>query len=207
LRVKIRDEGLMRNKAIHIALGVRADGTKEVLGLWIEQNESAKFWLRVMNESKNRGAEDVLLTVVDGLKAFPRRSTPSLRAVATALKDIYRATDDLAAATALDSFEAGLWGEKYPAIVQSWRRAWPEVIPFYAFPTDGRRILWPLRMMKIEKGAFAFLREAAAAFPFRLPSVLTDNGSSFTPAFERACARLCTASAQDAPHVANERHG
>jgi putative transposase len=68
---QIRDEGLVRNKAIHIALDVRADGTKEVLGLWIEQNEGAKFWLRVMNELKNRGAEDILLAVVDGLKGFP----------------------------------------------------------------------------------------------------------------------------------------
>jgi putative transposase len=68
LRVKIRDEGLVRNKAVHIALGVRADGTKEILGLWLEQNEGAKFWLRVMNELKNRGVEDVLIAVVDGLK-------------------------------------------------------------------------------------------------------------------------------------------
>src|SRR6266446_7807487 len=167
LRVKIRDEGLVRNKAIHIALGVRADGTKEVLGLWIEQNEGAKFWLRVMNELKNRGTEDILLAVVDGLKGFPEAiravfpeatvqtcivhllrhsldfvSFKDRRTVATALKDIYRATDHLAAATALDGFEAGPWGEKYPAIAQSWRRAWPEVIPFYAFPADVRRILY-----------------------------------------------------------------
>jgi putative transposase len=167
LRVKIRDEGLVRNKAIHVALGVRADGTKEVLGLWIEQNEGAKFWLRVMNELKNRGTEDILLAVVDGLKGFPEAiravfpeatvqtcivhllrtsldfvSFKDRKAVATALKDIYRATDDLAAATALDAFEAGQWGEKYPAIVQSWRRAWLEVIPFYAFPADVRRILY-----------------------------------------------------------------
>jgi putative transposase len=150
LRVKIRDEGLVRNKAIPIALGVRADGTKEVLGLWIEQNEGAKFWLRVMNELKNRGTEDILLAVVDGLKGFPEAiravfpeatvqtclvhllrtsldfvSFNDRKAVASALKDIYRATDDLAAATALDTFEAGPWGQKYPAIVQSWRRAWP----------------------------------------------------------------------------------
>jgi hypothetical protein len=71
LRVKIRDEGLVRNKAVHIALGMRADGTKEILGLWLEQNEGAKFWLRVMNELRNRGVEDVLLAVVDGLKGFP----------------------------------------------------------------------------------------------------------------------------------------
>ena len=69
--MKIRDEGLVRNKAVHIALGVRADGTKEVLGLWLEQNEGAKFWLRVMNGLRNRGVDDVLLAVVDGLKGSP----------------------------------------------------------------------------------------------------------------------------------------
>jgi putative transposase len=75
IRVKIRDEGMVRNKAIHIALGVRADGAKEVLGLWLEQNEGAKFWLRVMNELRNRGTEDILLAVVDGLKGFPEAIT------------------------------------------------------------------------------------------------------------------------------------
>jgi hypothetical protein len=75
LRVKIRDEGLVRYRAVHIALGVRADGTKEILGLWLEQNEGAKFWLRVMNELKNRGVEDVLVSVVDGLKGFPEAIT------------------------------------------------------------------------------------------------------------------------------------
>lgn len=71
IRVKIRNESIVRNKAIHIALGVRADGAKVALGLWIEQNEGAKFWLRVMNELKNRGVEDIMLAVVDGLKGFP----------------------------------------------------------------------------------------------------------------------------------------
>src|SRR5215212_3017467 len=71
LRVKIREEALVRNKAVYVALGVRADGTKEILGLWIEQTEGAKFWLRVMTELKNRGVEDVLIAVVDGLKGFP----------------------------------------------------------------------------------------------------------------------------------------
>src|SRR5215218_6804875 len=75
LRVKVRDEGLVRNKAVHLALGVRADGTKEVLGLWLEQNEGAKFWLKVMNELKNRGVEDALVAVVDGLKGFPEAIT------------------------------------------------------------------------------------------------------------------------------------
>ena len=75
LRVKIRDEGLVRNKAVYIALGVQADGTKDILGLWIENTEGAKFWLRVMNELKNRGVSDLLIAVVDGLKGFPEAIT------------------------------------------------------------------------------------------------------------------------------------
>jgi putative transposase len=167
LRVKIRDEGLVRNKAVHIALGVRADGTKEILGLWLEQNEGAKFWLRVMNELKNRGVEDVLLAVVDGLKGFPEAilavfpeavvqtcivhllrhsldfvSWKDRKPVAAALKDIYRAVDATAAEAALAAFEAGPWGRKYAAIGQSWRRAWGEVVPFYAFPLEVRRLLY-----------------------------------------------------------------
>ena len=167
LRVKIRDEGLVRNKAVHVALGVRADGTKEVLGLWLEQNEGAKFWLRVMNELRNRGVEDILLAVVDGLKGFPDAiqaafpqalvqtcivhllrnslefvSWKDRKAVAAALKDIYRAVDADAALAALEAFEDGAWGRKYPAISQIWRRAWTEVVPFYAFPAEVRRILY-----------------------------------------------------------------
>jgi len=167
LRVKIRDEGLVRNKAVHIALGVRSDGAKEILGLWLEQNEGAKFWLRVMNELKNRGVEDVLVAVVDGLKGFPDAITAVFpqatvqtcivhllrhsldfvswkdrKPVAAALKDIYRAVDAAAGEAALTAFEDGPWGKKYPAIGQSWRRAWSEVIPFYAFPADVRRILY-----------------------------------------------------------------
>ena len=167
LRVKVRDEGLVRNKAVHIALGVRADGAKEILGLWLEQNEGAKFWLRVMNELRARGVEDVRLAVVDGLKGFPEAilavfpdatvqtcivhllrhsldfvSYKDRKAVATALKEIYRAVDAVAGEAALAAFEQGLWGRRYPAIGQSWRRAWNEVIPFYAFHADVRRILY-----------------------------------------------------------------
>lgn len=167
LRVKVRDEGMVRNKAVHVALGVRADGTKEILGLWLEQNEGAKFWLQVLNELRNRGVEDVLIAVVDGLKGFPDAiqaafpqalvqtcivhllrnglefvSWKDRKAVATALKDIYRAVDADAALAALEAFEDGAWGRKYPAIGQIWRRAWNEVVPFYAFPAEVRRILY-----------------------------------------------------------------
>lgn len=167
IRVKIRDEGMVRNKAIHIALGVLADGTKVVLGLWIEQNEGAKFWLRVMNELKNRGVEDIMLAVVDGLKGFPDAITAVFpeavvqtcivhllrnsmdfvswkdrKPLATALKGIYRAVDAKAAGEALTAFEDSEWGRRYPAIGQSWRRAWSEVIPFFAFPDEVRRIVY-----------------------------------------------------------------
>lgn len=167
IRVKIRDEGMVRSKAIHIALGVRADGRKEVLGLWIEQNEGAKFWLRVMNELKNRGTEDIMLAVVDGLKGFPDAITAVFpeavvqtcivhllrnsmdfvtwkdrKPLASALKAIYRAVDAKAAEDALIAFEASEWGLRYAAIAQSWRRAWNEVIPFFAFPEAVRKIIY-----------------------------------------------------------------
>ena len=167
IRVKIRDEGLVRNKAVHVALGVRVDGAKEILGLWLEQNEGAKFWLRVMNELRNRGVEDILIAVVDGLKGFPDAilavfpdttvqtcivhllrlsldfvSWKDRKAVVAELKQVYQALDDEAGAAALEAFETGEWGRKYPAIAQSWRRAWGEVVPFFAFPKEVRRLLY-----------------------------------------------------------------
>src|SRR5215210_3209508 len=190
LRVKIRDEGLVRNKAVHIALGVRADGSKEILGLWLEQNEGAKFWLRVMNELKNRGVEDVLIAIVDGLKGFPEAITAVFpqamvqtcivhllrhsldfvsykdrKAVAAALKDIYRALDATAGEAALSAFEAGDWGRKYPAIAQSWRRAWSEVVPFYAFPGEVRRILYTTNAIEALNATLRRAVRARGHFP------------------------------------------
>ena len=167
IRVKIRDEGFVRNKAVYIALAVLPDGTREILGLWIEQTEGAKFWLRVMNELKNRGIQDILVAVVDGLKGFPEAinatfpetvvqtcivhllrhsmnfaSWKDRKHVARALKAVYRAGDAEAGLAALAEFEAGPWGEKYPAIAQSWRRNWDHVIPFLAFPEAVRRMIY-----------------------------------------------------------------
>ena len=167
IRVKIRDEGLVRNKAVYISLAVLPDGTREILGLWIEQTEGAKFWLRVMNELKNRGIQDILVAVVDGLKGFPEAinatfpetvvqtcivhllrhsmnfaSWKDRKHVARALKAVYRAGDAEAGLAAPAEFEAGPWGEKYPAIAQSWRRNWDHVIPFFAFPEAVRRMIY-----------------------------------------------------------------
>jgi putative transposase len=167
LRVKVRDEGTVRNKAVYVALGVRPDGTKDVLGLWIEQTEGAKFWLKVMNELKNRGIADILIAVVDGLKGFPEAITAVFpltqvqtcivhmirhsldfvswkdrKVVAAALKEVYRAKDDKTAKENLEAFTGAEWGEKYPAIAGVWRRQWQQVIPFFAFPQAVRRIIY-----------------------------------------------------------------
>src|SRR3954470_15488653 len=173
LRVKIRDEGTVRNRAVYLALGVRADGRKEILGLWIEQTEGAKFWLRVMAELKNRGVEDVLIAVVDGLKGFPDAITAVFpqaqvqtcivhlirsslgfvaykdrKAVAGALKEIYRAKDAEAGQAALEAFAQSVWGRKYEAIAAAWRRNWPAVIPFFAFPDEVRRIIYTTNIIE-----------------------------------------------------------
>lgn len=167
LRVKIRDEGLVRNKAVYLAIGVRPSGHKEVLGLWIEQTEGAKFWLRVMNEIKARGTHDILIAVVDGLKGFPEAITAVFpdtivqtcivhlirysmqfaswkdrKAITAALKPIYRADSAQAAQQELEAFDQGPWGRKYPVIAQGWRRNWEAVIPFFAFPAEVRKIIY-----------------------------------------------------------------
>ena len=160
-------QGLVRNKAVYVALGVTPEGTKDILGLWIETSEGAKFWLRVMTELKNRGVEDILIAVVDGLKGFPEAiaavfpptivqtcivhlirnsmdfaSWKDRKPIAAELKAIYRATDADVARRALEDFDAGVWGRKYPSIAQSWRRNWEHVIPFFAFPVAVRRIIY-----------------------------------------------------------------
>jgi putative transposase len=167
LRVKIRDEGTVKNKAVYLAIGLRCSGHKEVLGLWIEQTEGAKFWLRVMTELKNRGVGDILLAVVDGLKGFPDAITAVFpetqvqtcivhliryslsfaswkerKALVAALKPIYRAETVEMALARLEEFADSPLGQKYPAIVQSWRRNWEQVIPFFAFPPEVRKIIY-----------------------------------------------------------------
>lgn len=167
LRVKIRDEGVVRNKAVYLALAMGRDGHKDVLGLWIEQSEGAKFWLRVMNELKNRGVEDILIAVVDGLKGFPEAITAvfpqtqvqtcivhllrnslefvgwkDYNAVIGALKEVYRAETAQVAEQRLEAFAASEWGQKYPTIAPLWWRQWEHVIPFLAYPQEVRQIIY-----------------------------------------------------------------
>jgi len=173
LRVKIRDDGLVRNQAVYLALAILPDGSRDVLGIWIEQTEGAKFWLKVFNDLKTRGVADILIAVVDGLKGLPEAIAAvvpaatvqtcivhlirdSLRyttykdrkAVAAALRPIYTAPSAAAAETALAEFEAGPWGRKYPTIAPIWRRAWERVIPFFAFPPEIRRAIYTTNVIE-----------------------------------------------------------
>ena len=167
LRVKIREEAVVRNKAIYLALGVLPDGSRDILGLWIENTEGAKFWMKVFNDLKTRGVADILIAVTDGLKGIPQAlgavfpattlqtcivhlirnsldyaSWKERKALAAALKPVYTAVNADSAAQALDEFEAGPWGQRFPNIVATWRRAWDRVIPFFAFPPAVRKLIY-----------------------------------------------------------------
>jgi putative transposase len=167
LRVKIREDAVVRNKAIYLALGVLPDGTRDILGLWIENTEGAKFWMKVFNDLKTRGVADVLIAVTDGLKGMPEAlgavfpattlqtcivhlirnsldfaSWKDRKALAAALKPIYTAPSAEAALAELEAFAQGPWGEKFPPVTAAWRRAWDKVIPFFAFPPSIRRVIY-----------------------------------------------------------------
>jgi putative transposase len=167
LRVKIRDEGVVRSKAIYLALGVRTDGSRDILGLWIEQTEGAKFWMKVFTDLQARGCEDILIAVTDGLKGMPEAleavfpqttlqtcivhlirhsleyaSYRDRRELAQALRTIYAAPTVDAATHALEAFERSALGARFPTVVTAWRRAWTHVIPFLAFPPAVRRVLY-----------------------------------------------------------------
>jgi len=167
LRVKIRGDGVVSNKAVYLALGIQADGQRDVLGPWIEQTGGAKFWLKVFNDLKTRGCQDILIAVVDGLKGlaeaiytvYPRTTIQTCvvhlirnsldyagwkdrKLVAQALRPIYTAVSEAAALDALQAFAAGPWGATYPSIAQSWQRAWEHVTPFFAFPPEIRRVIY-----------------------------------------------------------------
>jgi len=167
LRVKIREDAVVRNKAIYLALGVLPDGTRDILGLWIENTEGAKFWMKVFNDLKTRGVADILIAVTDGLKGMPealsavfpattlqtcivhliRNSLDYARwkdrkALAAAIKPIYTAASAEAAMAELEAFAQGPWGDKFPTVAAAWRRAWDRVIPFFAFPPAIRRVIY-----------------------------------------------------------------
>ena len=164
--VKVRQERQVINKSVHVVLGVNLSGEKEVLGLWIAENEGSKFWLTVLTELQQRGVQDIYIACMDGLKGlpeavsavFPKTLTQlcivhlmraSLRyvvhkdrkAVAAALKRIYQATNVEQALAALDRFETE-WGDKYKSVVRLWRQNWDNIIPFFQFLPDIRKVVY-----------------------------------------------------------------
>jgi putative transposase len=167
LRVKIRDEAVVRSKAVYLALAILPDGSRDILGIWIEQTEGAKFWMKVFTDLKTRGCADILIAVTDGLKGmsealaavFPSTTLQTCivhlirhsldfanwkerHPLAKALRPIYAAPDADAGRVALDDFASSPWGVRFPTVVATWRRAWTHVIPFFAFPPDVRRVIY-----------------------------------------------------------------
>lgn len=166
LVIKVREQGVVQNKSAYLALGVGVDGRKEILGLWLESTEGAKFWLKVITELKNRGVQDVFIACCDGLKGFPqaieaafpktlvqtcivhlvRSSTRFVswkdrKALMPSLRSIYTAPTEQGALDALDAFQAQ-WGARYPVVVTAWRSNWEVVRPFFAFPAQIRRLIY-----------------------------------------------------------------
>lgn len=189
LRVKIRDEGLVKNKAVYVALAYNADGEKDVLGLWIEQTEGAKFWLKVVNELKSRGVNDILIAVVDGLKGFPeaiasvypqtlvqtcivhliRNSLAFVawkdrKAILPAIKAIYRADNADMALVRLEEFEAQ-WGKRYPAIGAAWRNVWEHVVPFFAFAPSVRKMIYTTNAVEALHRSLRKIIKTRGSFP------------------------------------------
>jgi putative transposase len=189
LMVKVKDQGHIMNKAVYLAIGITMEGRKEVLGLWIEKSEGAKFWLQVVTELKNRGVKDIFVACIDGLKGFPDAinavfpkteiqlcivhmvrnslkfvSWKDRKPVAADLKEIYRsATVDLAEKT-LDAF-ADKWDRKYPAISRSWKNNWANIIPLFAYPKDIRRVIYTTNAIESLNMSLRKIIKTKASFP------------------------------------------
>ena len=189
LRVKMRDGGHVQNRAVYIALGVNLEGKKEVLGLWAEANEGAKFWMQVLTEIKNRGVNDVFIACVDGLKGFPDAievvfpnamvqlcivhlvrnslefvSWKQRKQVAADLRVIYTAPTAEAAELALAEF-AAKWDKSHPTISQIWRRNWARVIPFYSFPQEIRKVIYTTNAVESLNMSLRKIIKTRASFP------------------------------------------
>ena len=189
LRVKVRDEGIVKSKAVYVALALDTEGQKHVLGLWIEQTEGAKFWLKVMNELRTRGLNDILIAVVDGLKGFPEAigavypqtmvqtcivhlirnslafvSWADRKAIVPDLKSIYGAANAEAALERLGAFEAK-WGKRYPTIAPTWRRAWDYVTPLFAFPPAIRKMIYTTNAVESLNRSLRKIIKTRGSFP------------------------------------------
>lgn len=189
IHVKVRDNGTVRVKAVYLALGIKLDGEKDLLGIWIAQTEGAKFWLQVVTELKNRGVSDIFIACVDGLKGFPeaietvfpktavqlcivhmvRHSLNYVgwklrKEVAADLRAIYTAATVEEAEQHLTAFEAK-WGEDYPSIGQSWRRNWPRITPFFDYPLDIRKVIYTTNAIESLNMSLRKITKNRGSFP------------------------------------------
>ena len=189
IQFKVRDNGHVRNKAIYLAIGVKLNGMKEVLGLWIAQTEGAKFWLQVVTELKNRGLNDIFIACVDGLKGFPeaiesvfpqtevqlcivhlvRHSLNYVgwrerKEVARDLKTIYSAVTEAEAERKLGEFSLK-WDLKFPMIAKSWRGNWARVIPFFAHPPEIRKVIYTTNAIESLNMSLRKVTKARCSFP------------------------------------------
>lgn len=189
IHAKVRDGGNVRVKAVYLALGVNLDGVKELLGIWVAQTEGAKFWLQVVTELKNRGVQDIFIACVDGLKGFPEAietvfpktavqlcivhlvrnslnyvSWKQRKDVAADLRLIYQSTTIAEAEQRLDEFEEK-WGEAFPSIVQSWRRQWERIIPFFAYPSEIRTVIYTTNAIESLNMSLRKIIKNRASFP------------------------------------------
>jgi putative transposase len=187
--LKIREQGVVQNKHVYLALGINVEGKKEVLGLWLEASEGAKFWLKVITELKNRGVQDIFLVCCDGLKGFPqaieavfpktvvqtcivhliRSSTRFVawinrKALIADLKRVYRAETEEVAVAALTEFEKH-WGDRYPMAAQAWRSNWERVRPFFAFGHEIRRIIYTTNAIESLNYSLRKITRARGHFP------------------------------------------
>jgi len=189
IRMKIRDEGRVMNKAAYLAIGVGMDGIKDVLGIWIEKNEGAKFWLSVFTELRNRGLHDVLIACVDGLKGLPEAiesvfpeaevqlcivhmvrnslkfvSYKERKNIAADLKHVYRAATVEQAEEAIRVFE-GKWDSRYPMISKSWRANWSRITPFFAYPEEIRKVIYTTNAIESLNNSLRKVTKTRNSFP------------------------------------------
>jgi len=189
IHYKVKEEGKYISKAFYTVLGVKTDGRKEVLGLYLGENEGAKFWLQVLTDLQNRGVKDILIASVDGLKGFPEAITSvfpntqvqlcivhqirnSLRFIgslnqkqfASELKSVYQAFSKEEAENELDKLEEK-WGKKYPIVFTSWRNKWENLSLYFQYPEDIRRVIYTTNIIESVHRQFRTLTKTKGAFP------------------------------------------
>ena len=185
----VRSEGQIVKKAVYIAIGIRADGIREVLGMWIGENESAKYWLGILNSLKNRGVEDILIACVDGLTGFTgaieavypkteiqqcvihqiRNSTKyvsykDIKALMADLKKVYGAVDEQAALGSLDDFDSK-WSARYPKIALSWRSNWANLATYFKYPQEVRTLIYTTNAIENFNRGLRKVTKSKAVFP------------------------------------------